>query len=85
MRPSKLDTPDIAKMMRTLATQQALIQRLKAISALWVVTHNSPAPIAKSSIELFYLLGDILEGIPPDKLQTRLLDKEALLREFTDG
>jgi len=85
MRKVKTEPGSDAKIMRQLSTQQGLILRLKAIAALYITTHNAPVPISKSAVECFYLLGDLLEGIPPDKLQPKILDKDALMREFTDG
>jgi ABC-type phosphate transport system ATPase subunit len=74
-----------ARVQRNLAAQQHLIYKLKAIRALWVTAHNTPQAIEKMEREFLFLVGEIVEGTPVEKLLMTNINKAAFLREFNDG
>jgi ABC-type phosphate transport system ATPase subunit len=74
-----------ARAQRHLAAQQHLIYKLKAIRALWVTAHNTPQAIEKMEREFLFLVGEIVEGTPVEKLVMSNINKAAFLREFHDG
>jgi ABC-type phosphate transport system ATPase subunit len=74
-----------ARAQRHLAAQQHLIYKLKAIRALWVTAHNTPQAIEKMEREFLFLVGEIVEGTPVEKLLMTNINKAAFLREFNDG
>jgi len=47
-------------------------ERLKAIRAIWVVAHATSAPTEQTAGEFYYAVGDLLEGVPLDKVLTNL-------------
>lgn len=73
-----------AKAQRHLAAQEHLIYKLKAIRALWVTAHNTPQAVEKMEREFLFLVGEIVEGTPVDKLVMNNINKAAFLREFHD-
>lgn len=77
--------PDTAKLNRQLNAQQHLIDKLKAVRALHIVAYNSDHPIEKVAVELFYVLGDVLEGQGVKDLTLHRISKEEVLREYQDG
>jgi ABC-type phosphate transport system ATPase subunit len=74
-----------ARVQRNIAAQQHLIYKLKAIRALWVTAHNTPQAIEKMEREFLFLVGEIVEGTPVEKLVMSNINKAAFLREFNDG
>mgnify|MGYP006893625587 CR=1 FL=1 len=77
--------PDTSKLNRQLSAQQHLIDKLKAVRALHIVAYNSDHPIEKVAVELFYVLGDVLEGQGVKDLALHRISKEEVLREYQDG
>lgn len=73
------------RVRRQLAAQEHLVYKLKAIRALWVTAHNTPQSVEKMEREFLFLVGEIVEGTPVDKLIMNNINKAAFLREFNDG
>lgn len=73
-----------SKTQRRLAAQDHLIYKLKAIRALWVTAHNTPQSIEKMEREFLFLVGELLEGIPVERLTFNNIDRAAFIREFSD-
>lgn len=79
-------TPDIARQQRQLAVSRNLVQLLRAIRALHYTAYNNmEAPIEKTAPELFFALGDLLEGRSPSDLELTVIDKTAFLQELKEG
>jgi ABC-type phosphate transport system ATPase subunit len=74
-----------AKAQRNLAAQEHLIYKLKAIRALWITAHNTPQAIEKMEREFLFLVGELVEGTPVEKLVMKNISRDAFLREFNDG
>jgi hypothetical protein len=55
---------------------------VQAIRALYMTAYNSEKSLLLCSTELFHLLGDILEGVPPERLQMVQIDKSEVLAEL---
>jgi hypothetical protein len=68
---SKINTTDDATKLRMLRT-------------LYMIVYNSEKSLIMQSVELFHLLGDILEGVPAANLQFHCVDKDLFLRELSD-
>ncbi len=73
-----------AKAQRNLAAQAHLVYKLKAIRALWITAHNTPQAIEKMEREFLFLVGEIVEGTPVEKLIMKNISRSAFLREFND-
>lgn len=76
---------DTARAQRSLAAQQHLLYKLKAIRALWITAHNTPQAIEKMEREFLFLVGEIVEGTPVEKLTMSNINRDAFIREFNDG
>lgn len=74
-----------ARVQRSLAAQEHLVYKVKAIRALWVTAHNTPQAVELMEREFLFLVGEIIEGTPIEKLQMSNINKAAFLREFHDG
>lgn len=55
---------------------------IQAIRALYMTAYNSEKSLLMCSTELFHLLGDILEGVPPERLSMIHIDKSEVLAEL---
>lgn len=75
---------DLTRARRQLAGQLHLIQLVKVIRALHIAAMCTPLGIDKTASEFFYSVGDILEGVPPEKLELKIINKEEFLRELED-
>ena len=50
-------------------------EKVQALRALFMMVYNSEASLIPLATELFHVLGDILEGIPPEELRLYRLNK----------
>ena len=57
--------------------------KLQSIRALYYVVFNDPRDLTARATELFHVLGEILEGIPPEQLELCQVDKTELMREIS--
>lgn len=76
---------DLAAIKRKLAAQQHLLEKLRAIRSLHMVSYTGTAPVEKVAVEFYYAIGDILEGQQPTELNLRSINKEEFLKEMTDA
>jgi hypothetical protein len=76
---------DFAAAARQTARLKTLVQRLKAIKALLIGTHNSPLPIETIAVDLYYALMELEEGTPLEQVNFKRIDREEVMREYTDG
>lgn len=76
---------DLAQLKRRLQSSQHLIDKLRAIRSLHMVTYTSTTPVEKMAVEFYYAIGDILEGQQPKELNLKVIDKEEFLKEMLDG
>lgn len=74
----------IARAQRHLVAQEHLVYKLKAIRALWITAHNTPQALEKMEREFLFLVGEIVEGTPVEKLKMTSINQAAFLREFND-
>jgi hypothetical protein len=49
-----------------------------------MMVYNSEASLIPLTTELFHVLGDILEGTPPEELRLYRLNKETFLQTYED-
>ena len=56
--------------------------KLDVFRTLYYMVYNDDRDLMPLSIELFHVLGEILEGTPPTELSLHRIDKETLLREL---
>lgn len=83
---TRMASPDeLAQVKRKLASNQHLIDKLRMIRSLHMVTYTSTVPVEKLAVEFYYAIGDILEGQPPKELHLKVIDKEEFLREMQDA
>jgi hypothetical protein len=78
---------DLSRARRQLAAQQSVIDKLKAIRALWIGGHTTPVPVEKTAQEFYWAVGDLLEGAPLDKVVAGLkhIDGQEVLHEVKDS
>lgn len=76
---------DLSAVKRKLAGQAHLIEKLRAIRSLHMVSYTGKEPVEKVAVEFYYAIGDILEGQQPKELNLRTIDKEEFLKEMTDA
>ena len=75
---------DQAAALRQLKSQQKLVRILAAIDALWLSIHNRPEPIEKFTTEFYFAVGDLREGVRPEDLSLKQIDKDLFLKELRD-
>jgi len=73
-----------AKAQRILSAQDHLVYKLRAIRSLWITAHNTPQSMEKMEREFLFLVGEIIEGTPVEKLTMHNISRDAFLREFYD-
>lgn len=58
-------------------------QKLHTIRALYFMVYNNDAQLHPLAVELFHVLGEILEGKSPQDLTLRNISKQSLLQELS--
>lgn len=58
--------------------------KLRIISALYIVVFNSAESLIPQATELYHVLGDILEGRPLEDLHIRTIDYATFLQAYDD-
>lgn len=76
---------ELAAVKRKLAAQQHLLEKLRAIRSLHMVSYTGSAPVEKVAVEFYYAIGDILEGQTAKELNLKAINKEEFLKEMLDG
>jgi len=56
--------------------------KLDTFRTLYYLVYNDDRDLTPLSIELFHVLGEVLEGTPPSQLSLHRIDREQLLREL---
>ena len=64
--------------------QPSVAYKLRAIRALYIVVYNDEQSLIPLSIELFHLLGDILEGKSIAELEMHRINKNKVIATFDD-
>jgi hypothetical protein len=59
--------------------------KIRMIRTLYMMVYNDEASLLPVSVELFHVIGDILEGLPPDQISLHRISKETFLKELTDN
>ncbi len=54
--------------------------KLRAIRALYIMVFNDDESLVPLTVELFHTLGELLEGIEPENLMLKKIDKTTLLQ-----
>lgn len=84
MRRNDVAVADVAKLQRQVTSQQQLLSKLSALSALQMVVHNTPLPVEKFAVEFYYAVTSILEGEKAEDLQLSVIDKKDFLKILFD-
>jgi hypothetical protein len=50
-----------------------------------MMVYNAEDSLIPMSVELFHVIGDVLEGIPPEELSLHRVNKDTFLREFAEN
>ena len=69
--------------MTTLRKIPTDAEKIRAISTLYMIVFNSEDNLTPLSLELFHLLGEILEGKTPQELSMYRIDKKTFLKELS--
>ena len=76
-------TPASAKALNQILLQQRRVTKtLDAIRALHMAAYASKHPVEKCAPELFFAVGDLLEGAAPEALDLKVIDRDAFLAEL---
>lgn len=59
-------------------------EKIRRISALYIVMFNSSESLIPQATELFHTLGEILEGTPLEELRLNTVDKTLFLQAYED-
>jgi hypothetical protein len=57
--------------------------KLRAIRVLYMQVYNDDRSLIPLAVDLFHVIGEILEGISPQKLEMSLLNPKEFLREIS--
>jgi len=76
---------ELARLRRAYESQKHLLEKLHKIRALFVTAYSSTQPAEKMGLEFMYAVGDVLEGQRVEDLNLRLISREEVLRELSDG
>jgi len=69
--------------MSRLKKQPPPEEKLRVIQTLYMQVYNDSRSLIPLSVELFHILGSILEGVAPKDLPLELIDRETLLTELS--
>ena len=61
-----------------------LEEKLTCLRALYMVVYNGEDSIIPQATELFHLLGDVLEGTPPESLAFNRVNRKDVLDTYAD-
>jgi hypothetical protein len=50
-----------------------------------MMVYNAEDSLIPMSVELFHVMGDVLEGIPPEDLSLHRVNKDTFLRELAEN
>lgn len=56
--------------------------KLKRIRSLYMIVYNADTPLQPLAVELFHVIGEILEGVTPEEVEMFRIDKNKFLREL---
>ncbi len=59
--------------------------KLRIIRALYMLVYNDERSAIPLALEMFHMLGEVLEGIDPKDLDLHLIDKDVLLKEIASS
>lgn len=59
--------------------------KIRMLRTLYMLVYNAEDSLIPLSVELFHVLGDVLEGIPPEDLSLHRVNKETFLRELAEN
>ena len=79
------DSGDFAAALRQTEMLRQLTNRLKAVRALIIGTHNSPLPIETIAVDLYFALTALEEGTPLEQIDLKRIDRDEVMREYSDG
>ena len=68
--------------MKCREVKQTNDEKLRSIRALYTIVYNAETPLQPIAVELFHLIGEILEGTPPGELDMHRIDKRTFLKEL---
>ena len=57
---------------------------IKAIRALYITVYNDEKSLLPQAVELFHVIGSILEGTPMKHIDCNIIDKDSVLRELKE-
>lgn len=59
-------------------------EKIRTLRALYIMLYNQDRSIIPLTTELFHVLGEVLEGVPPEQLELRGIDQALLLATIED-
>ena len=68
---------------RRIENPEVVLGKLRAVRALWVGGHATARPIEEIAVEFYYAVGDLLEGVPLEKVVStfKSIDGKEVLAE----
>jgi len=59
--------------------------KIRMLRTLYMLIYNDEASLIPLAVELFHVIGDVLEGVPPEDLHLHRVNKETFLRELAEN
>lgn len=59
--------------------------KIRMLRILYMMVYNAEDSLIPMSVELFHVLGDILEGVTPEDIPLHRVNKETFLRELAEN
>ena len=60
-------------------------EKIRLLRTLYMMVYNAEDSLIPMSVELFHVLGDVLEGVPPEDLQLYRVSKTTFLQELAEN
>jgi hypothetical protein len=80
-RPRGVKSTEVSRSKRLKSSDKDAIKKIRA---LFIVVYNDERSLLPQAVELFHVIGSILEGTPLRHIDCHVIDKEAVLRELKE-
>ena len=60
-------------------------EKIRMLRTLYMMVYNAEDSLIPLSVELFHVIGDVLEGVPPEDISLHRVNKDTFLRELAEN
>ena len=78
----QLRKPSVRRMTSKLRKTTSDAEKIRMLRTLYMIVYNDEQSLIPQGVELFHVLGDILEGTSPEELQLHWVNKDTFLAEY---